>query len=261
MSQSSRTFEQLVYEVRDSVARIRLNRPDALNSFTTKLYGEIKDAFRLADADPEVDIIVVTGTGRAFATGGDLHELLARMDDSDPLALYAYDDKMPFETVKNCGKTKIAAINGICVAGGVAIASACDLQVAVRSAVFGAPEARIGLASSMIPSLLLPKIGLSKLKYLLYTAKSISADEAERIGLITEVVDDDALDARVDKLIAEVRKTSPIARRLYNEYINRMLPTAPNSDLYRAFSSPELREGLRAFADKRDPGYSRGGNK
>jgi enoyl-CoA hydratase/carnithine racemase len=257
MSQLFRTFEQLEYEVRDSVARIRLNRPDALNSFTTQLYGEIKDAFRLADTDPAVDIVVITGTGRAFATGGDLHEVLARMDDPSPLALYAYDDNMPFETVKHCSKTSIAAINGICVAGGIALSAACDLQIAVRSAVFGAPEARIGLASSMIPSLLLPKISLSKLKYLLFTAKSISATEAERIGLITEVVDDDALEARVQELIGEIRKTSPNARRLYGEYLNRMLPTAPNSDLYRAFSSPELREGLRAFSDKRDPAYSR----
>jgi enoyl-CoA hydratase/carnithine racemase len=261
MSKSFRTFEQLEYEVRDSVARIRLNRPDVLNSFTTRLYGEVKDAFRLADTDPGVDIVVITGSGRAFGTGGDLHEVLARMEDPNPLALYAYDDNMPFDTVKHCSKTTIAAINGICVAGGLAIASACDLQIAVRSAVFGAPEARIGIASSMIPSLLLPKVSLSKLKYLLFTAKSISATEAERIGLITEVVDDDALEARVQELIGEVRRTSPNARRLYGEYLNRMLPTAPNSDLYRAFSSPECREGLRAFGDKRDPGFSREGGK
>lgn len=252
-----RNFEQLDYEVQDCVARIRLNRPNVLNSFTTQLYGEVKDAFRLADADPGVDIIVITGSGRAFGTGGDLLEVLERMDNPNPLALYAYDDNMPFDTIKRCGKTTIAAINGICVAGGLAVASACDMQIAVRSAVFGAPEARIGIASSMIPSLLLPKISLSKLKYLLYTARSISAVEAEHYGLITEVVEDDALEARVQTLISEIRKTSPNARRLYGEYLNRMLPTAPNSDLYKAFSSPECREGLRAFGDKRAPEFAR----
>lgn len=261
MNTPAMSFEQLEYRVKDSVAYIRLNRPEALNSFTTQLYREIKNAFRLADADTSVDIVVITGTGRAFATGGDLHEVLARMDDPNPLALYAYDDNMPFDTVKSCSKTTIAAINGICIAGGMAIASACDLQIAVRSAVFGAPEARIGIASSMIPSLLLPKVSLSKLKYLLYTGKSVSAIEAERIGLITEVVEEDALDARVQELIREIRRTSPNARRLYGEYINRMLPTAPNSDLYRAFSSPECREGLRAFGEKRPPGFSGGEEK
>lgn len=258
MNTSTNKFEQLEYTVKDAVAYIRLNRPEVLNSFTTQLYGEVKNAFRLADADPSVDIVVITGTGRAFGTGGDLQEVLRRMEDTNPLALYAYDDNMPFDTVKHCSKTTIAAVNGICVAGGLAIASACDLQVAVRSAVFGAPEARIGIASSMIPSLLLPKISLSKLKYLLFTAKSITADEAERIGLITEVVDDGALEARVQELIGEIRKTSPNARRLYGEYLNRMLPTAPNSDLYRAFSSPECREGLKAFGEKRAPGFERG---
>jgi enoyl-CoA hydratase/carnithine racemase len=257
MNKPLKSFEQLEYQVRDGVARIRLNRPEALNAFTTQLYGEVKNAFRLADSDPAVDVIVVTGTGRAFATGGDLREVLARMEDPDPLALYAYDDNMPFETVKNCSKTTIAAINGICVAGGLAIASACDLQVSVRSAVFGAPEARTGIASSMMPSLLLPRISLSKLKYLLFTAKSISAAEAERIGLITEVVEDEALEARVQELIREIRKTSPNARRLYGEYINLMLPTAPNSDLYRAFSSPECREGLRAFGNKQAASFTR----
>jgi enoyl-CoA hydratase/carnithine racemase len=248
-------FEQLEYKVIDSVARIRLNRPEALNSFTTQLYRELKNATRLANVDPDVDLIVITGTGRAFGTGGDLRELLARMEDEDPLALFAYDDNMAFETVKNSGKTTIAAINGICVAGGLAIASACDIQISVRSAVFGMPEARTGIASSMIPALLMSKISLSKLKYLLYTAKSISAQEAERIGLITEVVDDDALEARVLEVIQEVRRTSPNARRLYSENINRLLPTAPNADLYRAFSSQECRDGLRAFRDKIDPNF------
>lgn len=257
MANTHITFEQLEYSVRDSVAYIRLNRPEVLNSFTTQLYGEVKNAVRLANSDTEVDIIVITGSGRAFATGGDLGEVLSRIEDENPLALYAYDDNMPFDAVRYSSKTTIAAVNGICVAGGLAIASACDLQVAVRSAVFGAPEARIGLSSSMMPSLLMSKISLSKLKYLLYTAKSISADEAERIGLITEVCDDGALDERVASLIKEIRKTSPAARASYSEYINRLLPSAPNSDLQKGFRSPEIQEGLRAFAAKRAPKYER----
>lgn len=257
MNQSYKTFEQLEYRVDDGAAFIRLNRPEQLNSFTTQLYREVKDAVRLAAADTAVDVIVITGTGRAFATGGDLHEVLARIDDPNPLALHAYDDHMPFETIKYCGKTTIAAINGICVAGGLAIASACDLQIAVRSAKFGIPEARIGIASSITPSLLFGKISISKLKYLLYTGKSLPAEEAERIGMITEVVDDEALHARVREVIGEVRKTSPNARRLYAEYVNRMLPPMPNADLYRSLISEECREGLRAFRDKRDPGFAR----
>jgi enoyl-CoA hydratase/carnithine racemase len=257
MTASFHDFEQLEYTVSDGIATLRLDRPAALNSFTTQLYREVKNGVRLAAADPEIDIIVITGTGRAFATGGDLSETLARMEDPNPLALHAYDDNMPFETIKHCGKTTIAAVNGICVAGGLGIASVCDLQLAVRSARFGIPEARIGMASSMLPSLLLPKISLAKLKYLLYSGTMISADEAERIGLITEVVDDDALPERTRTLIAEIRRTSPNARRLYAEYLNRMLPTASNADLYRSLITHECREGLRAFADKRAPDYER----
>lgn len=259
MNQLPIKFEQLEYKISDSVARIRLNRPELYNSFTTQLYGELKNAVRLANADPDVDIIVITGTGKAFATGGDLREVLSRIEDENPLALYAYDDNMPFDTIKYSGKTTIAAINGICVAGGLAVASACDIQISGKSAVFGAPEARIGIASSMMPSLLLSKISLSKLKYLLYTAKMIPAVEAERIGLITEVTEDDALEARVLEVIKEVRRTSPNARRLYGEYLNRLLPVAPNADLYRSFKSEECVEGLRAFGEKREPGFNPSG--
>ena len=85
----------------------------------------------------------------------------------------------------------------------------------------------------------------------------LGAEEAERIGLITEVVDDDALPERTRTLIAEIRRTSPNARRLYAEYLNRMLPTASNADLYRSLITDECREGLRAFADKRAPDYKR----
>jgi enoyl-CoA hydratase/carnithine racemase len=257
MSQQFRTFEQLEYRVDAGVAFIRLNRPEALNSFTSVLYSEVKDAVRLATADDLIDIIVITGTGRAFATGGDLNEVLARIDDANPLALYAYDDHMPFETVKHCGKTTIAAINGICVAGGLALASCCDLQIATRGAKLGIPEARIGIASSMIPSLLFGKVSIAKLKYLLYTGKMISATEAERIGMITEVTDDGQLDARIQEVIQEIRKTSPNARRLYAEYVNRMLPTPANADLYRSLVSEECKEGLRAFRDKRNADFSK----
>ena len=127
MSSQFCSFEQLEYQVSAGTAFIRLNRPEALNSFTSKLYSEVKDAFRLSMADDNVDIIVITGSGRAFATGGDLHEVLERIEDANPLALYAYDDHMPFETIKHCSKTTIAAVNGICVAGGLALASCCDL--------------------------------------------------------------------------------------------------------------------------------------
>ncbi len=251
MTQQFRKFEELEYKVEDGAAFLRLNRPHALNSFTASLYSEVKDAIRLASADDGVDIIVITGTGRAFATGGDLHEVLAKLEDPNPLALAAYDDTMPFETIKHCEKTTIAAVNGVCVAGGLALASVCDLQIAGRSATFGIPEARSGLASSLCPSLLFGKISIAKLKYLLYTAKSISADEAERIGMITEVVDDDRLMARVREVIAEIRETTPRARALYNEYLNKILPVAPNSDLYRSMRTPECLEGLRAFAARK----------
>jgi len=255
MSHPFRHFEQIVYTIDNGCAHIRINRPKSLNAFTAALYQEIKDAIRLSDADDAIDIIVITGTDRAFATGGDLAEVLQKLEDPNPLALYAYDDTMPFETIKHCHKTTIASINGICVAGGLALASVCDIQIAAASATFGIPEARIGLASSLLPSLLFGKVSLSKLRYLFYTAKTISAEYAEKIGLITEVVPDDQLEARTNEMVEEIRKTSPIARSLYKEYLNRIVPVFANSDLYRSMKSPEASEGLRAFGEKRKADY------
>jgi len=138
MTASFHDFEQLEYTISDGIATLRLDRPAALNSFTTQLYREVKNGVRLAAADPEIDIIVITGTGRAFATGGDLSETLARMEDPNPLALHAYDDNMPFETIKHCGKTTIAAVNGICVAGGSASprCATCSWLYAARVSAF-----------------------------------------------------------------------------------------------------------------------------
>ena len=111
-------------------------------------------------------------------------------------------------------------------------------------------------SGSMIPTLLFGKVSLAKLRYLLVTGKSISADEAERIGMITEVTPDDALQDRVAEVIREIRQTSPNARALYKEYLNRIVPSAPNAHLYRSLISEECREGLRAFGEKRKAKFS-----
>src|ERR1700729_2572386 len=91
-------FGELVYQVHDGTAFIRLNRPAVLNAFSVRMYRELRDSIRLANADDDVDIIVITGTGRSFATGGDLKQLLAFVESGDPLAMYTFDDNVPFET-------------------------------------------------------------------------------------------------------------------------------------------------------------------
>jgi len=248
-------FEQLRYGVEDGVARVRLDRPDQLNAFTSQLYGEVKWAMRAAAADDSVDVVVITGTGRAFATGGDLHETLGRLESGDPLAMYAFYDNLPWAAIRDCPKVVIAAVNGLCLAGGLITAVCADIAVAAESARFGFAEGKVGVADAVAPALLHGRVGTAKLKYLLLTGQTIDAAEAERIGLVTEVVPDDRLDERVAEVVAELRTTSPVSRRWFKHYVNEHTPMPPGHGGGPAFASPEVIEGLRAFAEGRSPDY------
>lgn len=217
-------FTFVAYSVEDGAAWIRLNRPDALNAFSIEFYGELRTAIRLADQDPSVDVIVITGVGRAFATGGDLKQALQSLEGKDPLAIMGFVDNSPMQTLREATKTTVAAVNGICMAGGLIISGLCDLVVAARSATFALPEARVGLAEAMSVSVLYPHVPLHCLKYMAFTGSRLSAQDALRIGLVNEVVEDECLGDRTRALIREVRATDPQARRAYKHYFNRLVP-------------------------------------
>lgn len=248
-------FEQLRYSVKDGTARIRLDRPEQLNAFTSILYGEVRWAMRVAAEDEGVDVVVITGSGRAFATGGDLKETLSRLGSGDPLSMYAFYDNLPWQAIRDCPKVVVAAVNGLCLAGGLITAVCADIAVAAESARFGFAEGKVGIADAVAPALLHARVGTAKLKYLLLTGTLIDAFEAERIGLVADVVADDRLDARVDEVIGELRSTSPVSRRLFKQYINEHTPLPPTHGGLPAFRSPEVIEGLRAFAQGRAPDY------
>lgn len=252
---SPATFEELRYSVAGGVARVELDRPDKLNAFTSRLYGEVKWAMREAGADPSVDVVVITGRGRAFATGGDLTETLARLGDGDPTSMYAFYDNLPWSAIRECPKVVVAAVNGLCLAGGCITAVCADISVAVESARFGFTEGKVGIADALAPALLHARIGTARAKYLLLTGILIGAREAERIGLVTEVVPDGGLDTRVAEIVAEVRATSPVSRRLFKEYLNALEPLPQTHGGLPAFASPEVLEGLQSFAEGRAPEY------
>ena len=251
---------QLRYEVADGVARIVLDRPEQLNAFSSRLYEELKWALRFASFDDAVDVVVLTGSGRAFATGGDLKEALDLVEDGDALSLYAFVDNLPWAEFRQCPKVIIAAVNGLCLAGGVIAAASCDITVAAESARFALTEGLVGVADAVAPSLLSSRLSTAKLRYLLLTGKEIGAAEAERIGLITEVVPDDVLDRRVSEVIEEVRRTSPVSRRLFKQYVNQLEPFSTDPGLlFSALRSPEAQERLQAFSQGRRPDFGGAG--
>ena len=239
---------------------ISLNRPERLNSFTPESYRLLRDAVRAAEADDEVDIIVISGTGRAFATGADLDALEEVLADDDPTAIFSFGNNFPFETIRDCTKVTIAAVNGLCLGAGMIIVASCDLVLAVEGASFSLPEGRVGIADPFGPAALFSKIPTNQLKYLALTGESISAQQACVMGLVTQVVegeDDDALVTATKTLIRAVRRTTPTARRLYKQYIDDLLPRARTKDAYESLLSDEGRSALAAYFSRRTEGRGR----
>lgn len=249
-SDGARVFTSLVYEIRDGSAWIRLNRPEHLNAFTSTLYGELRTAVRLADADPNVDIIVITGTGRAFGTGGDLAEGLAVLSpDADPLDYYRFADNLPYDAIRDTPKVVIAAVNGICMAGGMIAALTADIIVAAESATFGIPEGRIGMPEPWVPNLFFARVSIAHLKFLTLTGGTIGAEEARQLGLVPVVVPDVDLVDKTNEIIHRVRDTTPEARAAYKGYINKLIPYTPPSAAARTMKTPGALEMLQRYAD------------
>jgi enoyl-CoA hydratase/carnithine racemase len=243
-------FESLEYSVTGSTATIRLNRAEAKNAFTTALYAEVRDAVRLSDRDPQVRCMVITGTGGAFAAGGDLKEMLTYLEpdgEDGRLGIYRFEDSLPFMAMRTATKPIIAAVNGICVGGGCTTIASCDIVIAAESARFGIPEVRVGLVDAYLPTFLFGQVSLPMLKYLTYTGKLINARTAEKIGLITEVVPDEDLEARVIEVAAELAATSDSAKAQYKAMFNRMVPETSMRDVYPLMFTEEVRDLLVNF--------------
>jgi len=249
-------FSELVYEAVDGCAWITLNRPKSLNAFTVKMYQELKASVRLAQEDQSVELAVITGAGTAFSAGNDIfemHELLN--SDSDPLAFYRFEDALPFGMIASVQKPLIAAVNGVCSGGGLLLALVCDFAFAAASATFGIPEARVGMAGTLLPVALAGRVRPDQVKYLAFTGDHVDAVTARNIGLVLDVVPDDRLMPRVREVVAAVRQTEPTARARYKELVNALLPALPYQS-YFPLKTPQLAEGLRSYVERRPRGRS-----
>lgn len=252
---SSDIFEQLIYTKRGKVAEIVLNRPDAMNALSLELYGELGDAVAKATNDPESQIVVITGAGRAFSTGGDLKQG-DKVNRDDP-SLFAEVSNRMLKAILESEKVVIAKVNGITQAGGLLVVAACDLAIASDQATFKCPEALVGLWEPYGPTLLVPQIGLKRAKQMLLTCETISAAEAERIGLINRVVPHEELDGATEELIERILMTGPKARSMFKRMTNEHIREFDTGTVIDALSSDEGLEGMAAFAEKRRPNWRR----
>jgi 2-(1,2-epoxy-1,2-dihydrophenyl)acetyl-CoA isomerase len=248
-----------------AISRLTLNRPDKLNAFTREMHAELRAALEAADADARCRVVVLTGAGRAFSAGQDLAEAIGGSDAPGEIENRLETWYNPLiRLITSLEKPVIAAVNGIAAGAGANIALACDLVLAARSASFLQAFARIGLVPDAGGTYFLPRlVGAQRARGLALLAEPLSAEKAEAWGLIWKVVDDDRLAHEVSavagKLAASATYALALAKRALAASASNTL--SRQLDLERelqqlASASPDAREGIAAFLEKRAPTFT-----
>lgn len=209
-----------VEQVEPGISRVTLSRPDKMNPFFRETAIELQAALSHLNADATVRVVILTGSGRTFAGGADLHALAGARSlwDARAYLTLLYET---FGVVERLAQPVIAAVNGLCFGAGVELVAACDFAIAAESARFAMPEVALGLPS-VIQAALLPRYtSLGRIREWLYTADEIDAHEAERWGLVNRVIPDDALQEEALRTARKIASRSALAVRLQKELINR----------------------------------------
>ncbi len=254
-------MQDVLYEVADRVATITINRPEVLNAFRLKTIEELTQAFDAADDDPNVRVVVLTGAGdRAFSTGGDV-EMEDEFDGKAGRHVGRVLIRLA-EAIRGTGKPVIARIRGWCVGGGNELNLLCDLSVATRGSRFAHTDARLGNSPIWYGTQLLPLHTSDKrAREVVMLGKTYTAEDAERLGWINEVVEDDKLDATVQEWCQRLLGSSPQSLRLSKVSMNLMSDMMLHSvrqgfeTLAYIHETDEFHEGTAAFLQKRPPDF------
>jgi 2-(1,2-epoxy-1,2-dihydrophenyl)acetyl-CoA isomerase len=259
-------YETILFEIADGAARLTLNRPDRLNSFTVQMHGEMADALSKVERDADVRALLITGAGRGFCAGQDLSDR-AVAPGADGLDLGESLENRYNPLVKrivNLPKPVVCAVNGVAAGAGANIAFACDIVLAAKSAKFIQSFSNIGLVPDSGGTWILPRLaGHARAMGLALTGEALSAENAEHWGIIWRAIDDAELQAEADKLIAKLAggPTRGLAaikmamRKGWDADLATQLDL--ERDLQRELGrSSDYREGVAAFGEKRAPKFS-----
>ncbi|MFQ5925482.1 MAG: enoyl-CoA hydratase/isomerase family protein [Dehalococcoidia bacterium] len=258
-------FQDIIYTKEEGIATITLNRPRALNALTPRMQREWMAAIEDAQDDDQVRVLVVTGAGRAFCSGKDMRHKEGREGEAPSLP---ETTKFMGEAVDgvalaiaNLDKPYIGSINGPTVGGGMDFASMCDIRIASERARFGMGYARFGLPPAGGGCYFLPRIvGIARACELIWTSRIIDAEEALRIGYVSQVVPHGELEAATKELATRLAKGPAVAIRLAKRLIYHCLDLDlaraledHQRALFIAYSTEDSKEGSRAFIEKREP--------
>ena len=248
----------------NATASITLTRPALHNAFNEVVIEELTSAFRSIDDDNQVRMVVLAAEGNSFCAGADINWMKRMVG-------YSFDENVAdaeqmadmLRAIRECSKPVVARVHGAAIGGGVGLVAACDLAVAVRSAVFSLSEVKLGILPAVISPYVLEKIGPGAARRYAVTAERFDADEAKRIGLVSEVVDSpEAMDEWIAGIARAVRGNGPNAvaacKKILSDVVGvpwdevQALTTKRIAELR---VSDEGQDGLKAFLEKRKPGW------
>jgi enoyl-CoA hydratase/carnithine racemase len=243
----------LRFEREGSIAWCVIDRPAARNAITPAMYFGLKRAVRLVNTDPDLSGLIITGVGDVFAPGGDLG---GRAEPKETVPDGIGYDILPFLEIRDSQAPVIAAVNGICQAGGLLIAMMADIAVVSDRATFRVPELLRGIPDATFAAALPAHVGMAVARDLLLSARSFDAGEAQRIGLLSRVVPHDDLRSAALEAVHQVLRTAPAARAQVKRMLSERYGHVDYQTMFWALEhSPEPREGMRAFMEKRSPSW------
>jgi len=257
-------FQALQIELTGPVATIWMNRPDLHNAFDEILIAELTAACIALDEDQDVRIVILTGRGKSFSAGADLNWMKRAanngLDDNlnDARALARM-----LRTLAEMQKPTIARVQGAALGGGMGLAAACDIAVASTKAVFATSEVKFGIIPSAISPYVLRAIGARQASRYFQSAERIDAARAREIGLVHEIVEPEALDTKVQEIVSALLQGGPLAqsaakdliRAVNGQMVNETLVEETAHRIAHLRATPEAREGIAAFLDKRQPNW------
>ncbi len=254
--------QEVLYEIKEKVAIITINRPEKRNSMNENVMIGLNQSFAQAAEDSAVSAIILTGAGGTFCAGADLGANFSE----DPSFLDMYEDRGRFPELmmrmNNCKKPILAAIEGYCLAGGMGLCLSSDVVIASEDAQFGMPEIKRGLWPYMVTAVLIRNVGRKKALELCMTGDRIPAAEAERIGMINYSVPKDKYQEKVDEMATKLSSFSPAIMGLGKSSFYRIAGMATEDALHFLRGQltintqcEDLMEGIAAFMEKREPDW------
>jgi enoyl-CoA hydratase len=255
-------YDNLLFEVKDQIARITFNRPNVLNALNRKTMDEFGDCLRIVRSDEAIRVMILTGAGeKAFIAGADINELSQQNPvGGREFTLYGQEIVHRLETL---GKPSIAAINGFALGGGCELALACTMRIASRNAKLGQPEVKLGIIPGYGGSQRLPRLcGKGVAHELVLTGEMIPAEEALRIGLVNRVVELADLLTTAEGIAKKIIANAPLAVKYAMEAIEHGMEMPQEEGLYLeatlfglCCATQDMREGTHAFLEKRPPKF------